>query len=45
MHARFFFNIFSSIDDPRSERNRLHDFITLIGTSFCAVLSGVDSFS
>jgi predicted transposase YbfD/YdcC len=41
----FFFNIFSNIDDPRSCRNQVHNFITLIGTSFCAVLSGIDSFS
>lgn len=39
------FNIFLSIDDPRSERNKIHDLVSLIGTSFCAVLSGIDSFS
>jgi predicted transposase YbfD/YdcC len=40
-----FTNFFSGMDDPRSWKNQTHNFITLIGTTFCAVLSGVDSFS
>lgn len=39
------FNIFLSIEDPRSERNKIHELVSLIGTSFYAVLSGIDSFS
>jgi predicted transposase YbfD/YdcC len=36
---------FATIEDPRSYRNQLHPLITLIGTSFLASLSGIDSFS
>lgn len=39
------FNTFLSIEDPRSERNKIHDLVSLIGTSFCSVLSGIDSCS
>jgi hypothetical protein len=47
-YAKFtgcFHQFFSGMDDPRSWKNQTHNFITLIGTTFCAVLSGVDSFS
>jgi predicted transposase YbfD/YdcC len=40
-----FSNFFSKVEDPRSWKNQVHDFIAIIGTSFCAVLSGIDSFS
>jgi predicted transposase YbfD/YdcC len=33
------------IDDPRSWKNQVHDFISIIGTTFCAALAGIDSFS
>jgi hypothetical protein len=33
------------VEDPRSIRNQKHSFITLIGTTFLAALSGIDSFS
>ena len=36
---------FSDLEDPRSLRNQRHPFITLIGTSLLAALSGIDSFS
>ncbi|MDP2193733.1 MAG: ISAs1 family transposase, partial [Alphaproteobacteria bacterium] len=36
---------FAALDDPRSERNQRHPLTTLIGTSFLACLSGIDSFS
>lgn len=36
---------FSNVSDPRSMRNQRHPFITIIGTSLLAVLSGIDSFS
>ena len=36
---------FNEIKDPRSLRNQRHPFMTLIGTSFLAALSGIDSFS
>ena len=36
---------FASLEDPRSLRNQRHPLITLIGTSFLATLSGIDSFS
>jgi predicted transposase YbfD/YdcC len=36
---------FSKIEDPRSVRNQRHNFMTLIGTTFLAALSGIDSFS
>lgn len=36
---------FSSLEDPRSLRNQRHPFITLVGTSLLAALSGIDSFS
>jgi predicted transposase YbfD/YdcC len=36
---------FASLEDPRSLRNQRHPLITLIGTSFLAALSGIDSFS
>jgi len=42
---KFISTHFSEVDDPRSSRNQLHNFITLIGTTFCALLSGIDSFS
>ena len=35
---------FSNVSDPRSMRNQRHPFITLIGTSLLAALSGIDSF-
>ena len=40
-----FDSYFSKIDDPRSIRNQRHNFISLIGTTFLAALSGIDSFS
>lgn len=40
-----FKHYFQSVDDPRSLRNQRHPFITLIGTTFLSVLSGIDSFS
>jgi predicted transposase YbfD/YdcC len=40
----FFTSIFSKIDDPRSWKNQKHNFISLVGSTFCAVLSGIDSF-
>lgn len=36
---------FHTINDPRSYRNQKHLFQTLIGASFLAILSGIDSFS
>lgn len=36
---------FKGLDDPRSLRNQHHPFMTLVGTTFLAVLSGIDSFS
>ncbi|MDP2194089.1 MAG: ISAs1 family transposase [Alphaproteobacteria bacterium] len=36
---------FASLEDPRSKRNQRHDFMTLIGTSLLATLSGIHSFS
>lgn len=36
---------FNQVNDPRSIRNQRYNFITLIGTSLLAMLSGVDSFS
>jgi predicted transposase YbfD/YdcC len=36
---------FEGLEDPRSLRNQRHPLITLIGTSFLAILSGIDSFS
>ncbi|MDR2464482.1 MAG: transposase family protein, partial [Holosporales bacterium] len=33
------------IDDTRSWKNQVHDFISIIGTTFCAALAGIDSFS
>jgi predicted transposase YbfD/YdcC len=42
--SEVFFEFFSEIDDPRSWKNQIHDFIALIGTTFCAILSGFDSF-
>ena len=38
-------NYFSKVDDPRSIRNQKHPFITIVGTSFLSILSGIDSFS
>ena len=40
-----FEQMFDQVDDPRSCRNQRHPFVTLIGTTFLAALSGVDSFS
>jgi hypothetical protein len=34
-----------SIDNPRSWKNQVHDFITIIGATFGAGLAGIDSFS
>ena len=42
---QFFKKYFNEVDDPRSLRNQRHPFVTLIGTSFMSVLSGIDSFS
>jgi predicted transposase YbfD/YdcC len=36
---------FSNVSDPRSLRKQHHPFMTIIGTSFLSVLSGIDSFS
>lgn len=36
---------FDNVDDPRSARNQRHPFMTLVGTTLLAVLSGIDSFS
>ena len=36
---------FERLEDPRSARNQRHDFMTLVGTSVLAALSGIDSFS
>ena len=37
-------NYFKNVDDPRSLRNQRHSFMTFIGTTLLAVLSGIDSF-
>lgn len=42
---QFFKKYFEDVDDPRSTRNQRHPFVTLIGTTFMSVLSGIDSFS
>ncbi|MDR2667139.1 MAG: transposase family protein [Holosporales bacterium] len=34
-----------NVDDPRSWKNQVHDFTSLIGTTFCAALAGIDGFS
>lgn len=36
---------FSNVEDPRGVRNRKHMFITLVGTTLLAYLSGIDSYS
>ena len=36
---------FCGLEDPRSLCNQRHPFMTLIGTSLLAALSGIDSFS
>jgi len=36
---------FGNLEDPRSYRNQKHPLISLIGTTFLAFLSGIDSFS
>ena len=36
---------FSQVEDPRSTKNQIHSLTTLIGTTFCAALSGIDSFN
>lgn len=36
---------FETIQDPRSIRNQKHPFMTIIGTSLLASLSGIDSFN
>lgn len=36
---------FKRVADPRSIRNQRYPFITLVGTTLLAVLSGIDSFS
>jgi predicted transposase YbfD/YdcC len=33
------------VEDPRSDRNQKHPFMTLIGTSFLAAISGFDKFT
>lgn len=38
-------NYFTNVEDPRSTRNQKHPFITLIGTTLLAGLSGIDGFS
>lgn len=38
-------NHLSCVEDPRSDRNQRHPFITLVGTTLCAGLAGIDSFS
>ena len=38
-------SFFHMIEDPRSHRNQKHPFSTLIGVSFFAILSGIDSFN
>ena len=35
---------FKEVEDPRSLRNQRHPMVTLVGTTFLAVLSGIDSF-
>lgn len=42
---KYFEKYFEDVDDPRSQRNQRHSFITLIGSTFLSVLSGIDSFS
>jgi predicted transposase YbfD/YdcC len=36
---------FKNIKDPRSERNKKHPIMTIIGTTLLASLAGIDSFS
>ena len=36
---------FPEQSDPRSRRNQKHPFITIVGTTLLAGLSGIDSFS
>lgn len=36
---------FVDVDDPRSRRNQHHPFMTIVGTTLCAGLAGIDSFS
>jgi predicted transposase YbfD/YdcC len=36
---------FDEVDDPRSYRNQRHPFLTLVGTTFLSMLSGIDSYS
>lgn len=36
---------FEDLKDPRSLRNQLHPFETLIGTTLICALAGIDSFS
>lgn len=36
---------FESIEDPRSQRNQRHPFMTIIGATLLASLAGIDSFS
>jgi len=38
-------HLVEKLDDPRSNRNQRHSFVTLVSTSFLCVLSGIDSFS
>jgi len=40
-----FHTYFSKVEDPRAIRNQRHNFVSLIGTTFLAALSGIDSFS
>ena len=39
-----FESYFQGLEDPRSIRNQRHPLISLIGTTFLAALSGIDSF-
>lgn len=41
----YFEKSFEELSDPRSLRNQRHSFITIIGTTFMSMLSGIDSFS
>ena len=42
---KLFEEAFSQVKDPRSARNQIYSLTSLIGTTFCAVLSGIDSFN
>lgn len=36
---------FKNVTDPRSDRNKKHPVMTIIGTTLLASLAGIDSFS